>query len=31
VDAARARGDNGLADLISACRTVPGQGIDFGA
>jgi ATP-binding cassette, subfamily B, multidrug efflux pump len=32
VDAARARGDNGLADLISGMPDlVPGQGIDFGA
>jgi ATP-binding cassette, subfamily B, multidrug efflux pump len=32
VDAARARGDNGLADLISGMPDlVPGEGIDFGA
>jgi ATP-binding cassette subfamily B protein len=32
VDAARARGDNGLADLISGIPDlVPGEGIDFGA
>jgi ATP-binding cassette, subfamily B, multidrug efflux pump len=31
IDAARARGDNGFADLLSGMSVVPGQGIDFGA
>lgn len=31
VSAARARGDNTFADLLSGMNVVPGQGIDFGA
>ena len=31
VSAARARGDNTFADLLSGMNVVPGQGVDFGA
>src|SRR5262245_5927529 len=31
VEAARARGDNTFADLLSGMNVVPGQGVDFGA
>ncbi|WP_006243154.1 ABC transporter ATP-binding protein [Mycolicibacterium tusciae] len=31
VDAARARGDNTFADLLSGMNVVPGQGVDFAA
>ena len=31
VAAARARGDNAFADLLSGMNVVPGQGVDFGA
>ncbi|ORB86302.1 ABC transporter ATP-binding protein [Mycobacterium kansasii] len=31
IAALRARGDNGMADLVSGMNVVPGQGIDFGA
>ena len=31
VAAARARGDNSFADLLSGMNVVPGQGVDFGA
>ena len=31
IDAARARGDDGFADLLSGMTVVPGQGIDFDA
>lgn len=31
IDAARARGDSALADLLSGMNVVPGHGVDFGA
>ncbi|BBX01219.1 ABC transporter ATP-binding protein [Mycolicibacterium moriokaense] len=31
IEAARARGDNTFADLLSGMNVVPGQGVDFGA
>ena len=31
IDAARARGQNNFADLLSGMTVIPGQGIDFGA
>ena len=31
IDAARARGDNTFADLLSGMNVVPGQGVDFAA
>jgi ATP-binding cassette, subfamily B, fatty acid transporter len=31
IDAARARGDNTFADLLSGMNVVPGSGVDFGA
>jgi ATP-binding cassette, subfamily B, fatty acid transporter len=31
IDAARERGDNTFADLLSGMNVVPGQGVDFGA
>ncbi|GAB3241877.1 ABC transporter ATP-binding protein [Mycolicibacterium hippocampi] len=31
IDAARARGDDSFADLLSGMDVVPGQGVDFGA
>lgn len=31
VEAARARGDNNFADLLSGMDVIPGQGVDFGA
>ncbi|MCW2590941.1 MAG: ABC-type multidrug transport system, ATPase and permease component, partial [Mycobacterium sp.] len=31
IEAARARGDNSFADLLSGMNVIPGRGVDFGA